>query len=194
MLVALWELVYGHGKAVSRLTRSALLGLTGAAGFIAFQIYLSYRYGHPELFLASHLSRVRSVVWDSVTSAPSGQQGHVRLRMFDGLLPAPLDKVFSFGAWCRFFIALIVVLAVVGLLRPGRIPRAAFALPLFIAALGWWCGTSLARFETAALPCFLLVASWLVPSHRRLGFAVVSGSLAFELLFAVGFARGTWMG
>ena len=78
-----------------------------------------------------------------------------------------------------------------------------FAVPLLIFLVGYLPNRStlsgqvripaLARYETAALPCFYLMAWWL-RDHRRVAATLIAALLAFQLLYAAAISRGWWSG
>ena len=112
-------------------------------------------------------------------------------------------RVTSLSVWNKGWTLLCLLVTGVGFVAPGPIPRLLFGVPLLIFLIAYvpnW-GTqvrlgripSIARFETAALPCFYLVAWWL-RAHPRTAGALAIALLAFQLIYAAAISRGWWAG
>jgi hypothetical protein len=75
-----------------------------------------------------------------------------------------------------------------------------FLIPAIIFVIGWGPGlglrsSSLIRFEVAALPCFLLIAIWLItPRFRPALYATCVAGFLVQLYYAHLFSRGIWIG
>jgi hypothetical protein len=61
---------------------------------------------------------------------------------------------------------------------------------------GWGTrASSIARYESIALPCFLLLACWLAtPRRQGLAWGLIGAQLVVQAYYAMLFSRGIWVG
>jgi hypothetical protein len=95
-------------------------------------------------------------------------------------------------------VLVVLVVALVGLWKPGPIPRYWFLLPVGIFIMGVVVGQgsrwiSTARFDVAALPAFMLVGYWLA-TRPKLAIAGCCIMMCWQLHTAYHFTRGVWTG
>jgi hypothetical protein len=93
-----------------------------------------------------------------------------------------------------------LIVTIVGLLKPMGIPRVLFLLPLLIFIMTALPGkglriSSIPRYETAAIPLFMLPAIWLAARNRSvLTAAVLILMFSVQLYYAMLFPREIWVG
>lgn len=193
---------------VKTLLKLVGLGLLAISGLIAYEIFMWARYGDPLVYLEiqKYWNEPPMPRPPAPTGAPAGDPiswGLDAIR--NALAPWPFieRRVTSLSVWNKGWTLLLLLVTGVGFVAPGPIPRLLFAVPLLIFLIAYvpnW-GTqvrlgripSIARFETAALPCFYLVAWWLRARPRTAG-ALTIALLAFQLLYAAAISRGWWAG
>ena len=178
-----------------RLVRWAAVGLLSISGLLLHELNLWHRYGRPDAYFAAQTywapQHVRNP-WHRILALTPVIQ--------PSLLPVKVTLRGQFGellharTWNQLFNLLIVILGVVGLCRPGRIPRVAFLLPIFIFLLAYLPDPAaggrlvgIARYQLAALACFLLIARRLV---RPRWWPVLPGVLAAGLFLQFCYVRG----
>jgi hypothetical protein len=187
----------------------AALGVIAFSGAIAYELFLWNRYGDPRVYLTIQRH------WDSAepagpapvlpkhTLADPLSWGLETTRTALAPWPAIERRVTSLSVWNKGWTLLLLIVTAVGFVAPGPVPRLLFAVPLLIFLVGYLPNRStlsgqvripaLARYETAALPCFYLVAWWL-RDRRRLAATLIATLLAFQLLYAAAISRGWWAG
>jgi hypothetical protein len=187
----------------------AALGVIAFSGAIAYELFLWNRYGDPRVYLTIQRH------WDSAepagpapvlpkhTLADPLSWGLETTRTALAPWPAIERRVTSLSVWNKGWTLLLLIVTAVGFIAPGPVPRLLFAVPLLIFLVGYLPNRStlsgqvripaLARYETAALPCFYLVAWWL-RDHRRIAATLIVALLAFQLLYAAAISRGWWAG
>jgi len=193
VIVVLWTLLYGPRR--MRLVRAGAIGLVCITGLVAFQLHLWQHYGRADAFMAVQSS------WE-VQREP--QQKALSLLTLKPLLqPASkpvwrpdsaklyLGRLLTPEDWNPFFSLGMVVLGVAGLLRPGRLPRILYLLPILVFLEGYlpdpYRGgrlVGIARYQLISLPAFLLLASWLVRPHLHwLRYALCLGWFGLQCIY-----------
>jgi hypothetical protein len=173
--------------------RLGFLLVLSFSGLLAYQAFLWARYDRFDSYLRAQDH------WSTLSPKPPDPEKAKRLiSPLDEVVPPPLNKLVSFHNWNKACVGAILLLALGGLVGPSPIPRALFLMPVIIFLLGYLPGfgaryMSLARFETAALPCFLLAAI-LLRRPAWAGRLVVLWSFALQLFFTYEFTRGRWLG
>jgi len=181
--------------------------IVSISGLLAYQGFLWARYDRFDAYLQAQAAW--SVEQNEAPPAPSdAKPGDVAstsstttmttMTTWADSLPSPMDKLFSLGAWNKIWLLLILGLTLIGLIRPGPIPRELFALPIVIFLLGYLPGngarvTSIARLETVAIPCFV-VAAVLIHRWKRLAIIGVIAMTLMQAWYAFVFSRGEWAG
>jgi hypothetical protein len=182
LIVVLWVLLYGPRR--MRLARAAGVGLLCVSGIIAFQLHLWQHYGRPDAFVAVQsawetqkepenkaltLLTFKSVIQPATRPLKDSARGltHLALGHTDQAKKY-FQRLLTPEDWNPFISLTIVVLGVVGLIRPGRLPRILYLLPILVFLEGYlpdpYRGGRLigiARYQLISLPAFLLLASWL---------------------------------
>ena len=190
------------------LLKLAGLGLLAVSGLIAYEIFMWIRYGDPLVYLGIQsywngppLSRPPLPAGAGEGDPISWGPGAIR----DALASWPFieRRVTSLSVWNKGWTLLCLLVTGMGLVAPGPLPRLLFGVPLLIFLIAyvpqWGAGVhqvrllAIARYETAALPCFFLVAWWLRARPRATG-ALVVALLALQLLYAAAISRGWWAG
>ena len=187
----------------------AALGLIAVSGAVAYELFLWRHYDDPLVY-----TRIQKY-WDSPSPpvpAP-GPGGHGPADPLSWGLEATRTalapwlavehRVTSLSVWNKGWTLLLLVVTVAGFVAPGPLPRLLFAVPLLIFLMAYLPNRStlagqqrilsIARYETAALPCFYLVAWWL-RAHPRTVAALTVALVAFQCLYAAAISRGWWAG
>ena len=178
--------------------RWAIFAIISVSGILAYQMFLWNKYGDFWVYFKSQDQWAQGTDQladdDRADAAPVAP----RLNPLAELLPSPLNKAVSIGAWNKLWTLLILGTALVGLYAPGPFPRAWYVLPIGIFLLGYlpafgarW--DSIARFDVAALPSFLLIGYW-ASARPRIAAAVCLLMFVFQLFTAYAFTRGVWAG
>jgi hypothetical protein len=181
------------------LGRLALIGAISTAGIAAYQSYLWQRYDDFFVYF-----KVQTYWQPGGLRTEEGRKRDERLALAQATEVRDLRyyaaKAMKPQAWNRGLMLLFVGLAIYGLAGQTPIRRELFVFPLMIFLMtyvpGWGTrASSVARYETAAVPCFLLLALILLSWRRPavLG-AVLVAQLAVQVYYAYGFSRGIWVG
>jgi hypothetical protein len=102
--------------------------------------------------------------------------------------------------WNRGMAALLLIVTVAGLIRPGPMPRVILLIPLVILLMTCVPDkglriSSLPRYESAATPLFLLVALWFgKPQRFNWLMLLVMVQLGVQMYYAWLFPREIWVG
>jgi hypothetical protein len=187
-----------------RLPRVALVGLLSVGGFIAHQAYLWHRYGTADAFFRS---QAEWKVWSgashpwlrTVTFQPV-VNGSIRPIKY--LVRGQFHRLDEPDTWNPLLNAAVVAIGVAGLVRPGGIPRVLFLLPLGVFLLAYLLdpvsGTrliSIARYQLAGVPSFLLAAIWASrPAGRGPAAIVALAMMALQVHFVRGFVDWQFVG
>jgi hypothetical protein len=176
----------------------AAMAVISISGALAYEGYLTTRYGRADAYLVAQRS------WEpdrpSVAPAEKGapQQTSEAQITHPSVKKSWFAVATSAGVWNKLFVLAILLVAAWGLAKPGNLPRLLYLLPIGIFLLGYIPGwgaraTSIARFETAAIPCFALLGHYL--QRRGAILALVCGAcLIGQILYCVGFVNGMWAG
>lgn len=170
-----------------RLVRIAGLGMLSVSGLIAFRMYLWHHYGRIDAFEAAQVSWSRPAVKDPVRKLvllnPIVKPALRPIRCVLGGEPGRLLEPMT---WNMLLNVAVLLVAGIGLARPGPLPRLTFLLPILIFLMAYlpdpFLGTRLvgiARYQLAALPCFALLAvpGWLGRRWLALGVMALAGVL-----------------
>jgi hypothetical protein len=186
---------------VRRISRVLLVGVISISGLIAYEGYLVSRYGRWDAYFLAQKTWAPKAPPPSVSAEASAAGGTVEPEQAETLpVPRGWRKVFVPASWGKPLSWTMFLLAVGGFFfAPVRL-RVFFVVPVLIFLLGYvpdWGHrvSSIPRFETGALPVFLLVASGLPQFRPRL--ALGSAALAGGILQAWAvwqFSSGIWCG
>jgi hypothetical protein len=203
-IVVLWMWFYGPRMRLrQRLVRLVLVGCISVSGLAAYQGYLWHRFGRPDAFFAAQAA------W------PTKSAGHpwIRAMTFQPVIDrcfrpikyavrGEFDRALDARSWNPLFNLSMVVLGIVGLVRPGGIPRAAFLLPILVFLLAYLPDPvtggrllGIARYQLIALPSFLLLAKWGAFQRSRMAFGVlIVAMLAMQILYVRAFVNAQMVG
>lgn len=207
-VLAVWVLVQGPtGRWGRRLVRAAVVGAIAVSGFVAYQLYLWAHYDRPDAFFAVQESWTPPqgpeppLLW-LVTLKPVTQplskpvkylaRGVYYLVTLDGTRAREqLGALIVPPTWNAWWNVILLTAGIVGLIRPGKIPRLLFLLPILIFMEAWlpdpYRGGRLigiARYQLAALPSFLLLATWMVSWRRPASrYAAIATLLVMQCLY-----------
>jgi hypothetical protein len=186
----------------ARLSRLALLGLVSVFGLLLYEGYLISKYGRWDAYFAAQRH------WEgddrTVNSNPVQPEGEPPKNV--GTPPTEegvhrwARKLLSPGAWNKVFAGGMVLLGIAGWFCLPEKLRAGSLLPLIIFLLGFLPGwgarlTSIARFETAAIPVFLFLASRIQQSRHPLRWGpVLAAGGVLQLWYVLQFNAGGWCG
>jgi hypothetical protein len=202
-LVVLWAIFHGEssGGTVRRAFRVLLVGVISLSGLIGYQTYLASRYGRWDAYFTAQKAWGKDAP-DLVESAETASAGGtIRPEQAPSVLEPPgWRKVFVPAAWGKPLSWTMFLLAVGGFFLAPASLRVFYVVPVLIFLLGFvpdWGHrvSSIPRFETAALPVFLLMASGLHKYRPRLvlgAAAVVGGILQAWAVWQ--FSAGVWCG
>lgn len=179
---------------IKRLAWASAIGVVSVWGLLAYEIYLWQRYHRPDVYFTAQ-QRWQEIDDRRLTGESKAPELATRysLQFFAERLATP-------QAWNRAFALAILGLTIVGLIRPGPIPRVVFVLPLLIFVMTALPNkglriSSVLRYESAALPLFMLLGWWLSRIRRP---AILIGlfaiSLGLQIYYAVLFCRSVWIG
>jgi len=205
-IVVIWAWLHGRrGRRPRRALRLLLIGAVSVSGLVAFQAYLWRHCGQPDAFFAvqsnwAHKSEVRHPIVKILTLKPVLQP---LLRPIKYIIRGQFSRLLEpTKVWNPLFNFLILLLAVKGLIRPRNIPRVLFLLPVFIFLMAYLpdpCRggrlVGVARYQLAALPCFLLLADWVASRWSRLGrYGLLVAQIALQCLYVRGFVNWEMVG
>jgi hypothetical protein len=198
IFVGLWVLFKYRPEQplLRRLGLSILVGLVAVLGLIAFQGFIWHRYERFDAYL------IAQEYWHD-TGEVMLLQKNALLANMDGFAAVAgyyMSKAGTPQAWNRVLMWLLVGLSVYGAFRARGVPRLMFAIPLVIflqTYLPAWGlrASSVLRYESVALPCFLLVAIMLMRQARPwMTYGALGAMLVVQLYYASLFTRGVWVG
>jgi energy-converting hydrogenase Eha subunit F len=156
-----------------RVGLTAFVGCVSVAGFLAYQGFLWQRSGRADAFFAAQEK------WHGHDN-PGKASPVLKIVTFKPIIH-PLFRPFKYIArrqWDRlldpirfanpFFNLVLMIAAVVGLRRPGSVPRVFYLLPVMVFLMGYLPDPAdggrligIARYQLIALPCFLLLTKWM---------------------------------
>lgn len=187
-----------------RLPRVALVGLLSVGGLIAHQAYLWHRYGTAGAFFRSQAEwKVRSGAshpWLRAVTFQPVVNGS--LRPIKYLVRGQFHRLDEPETWNPLLNAAIVAIGVAGLVRSGGIPRVLFLLPLGVFLMAYSLdpvgGTrliSIARYQLAGVPSFLLASLWASrPAGRGPAAIVALAMMALQIHYVRGFVDWQFVG
>lgn len=187
-------------KPASTLARIGTLGLVSIAGLLAYQAYLYSHYGRSDAF---------SVAQRNWEIPDSNRRTLSNLLLLQPVLE-PATKPFKYAArgqfaklaeaetWNALVNVAVLAVAMYGLFRPHGIPRPAFLIPIVSFLMGYladpYTGARLlgiARYQLAALPCFLLLAQLRGISRAIWWGALLAALLVLQVIYIRGYVN--WM-
>lgn len=205
-VVTLWALACGQGRPWAlRLARAGAVGGISIAGLIAFELHLWHHYGRPDAFFAAQAgwkpTPVEDPVFRLLTFKPVLQPA---FRPIKYLLRGPfraiggnwsdLRALLQPDTWNPFFNVALVVIGIIGFVRPGRIPRLAFLLPVLVFLEAYLADpfragrlVGIARYQLIAISSFVLLAHAL-RNLRVLRWTLVVAGLFLQMFYIRGFA------
>jgi len=175
-----------------RLTSFVLLGAISLSGIIGYEAFLWHRYQSPAAYWDAQNH------WNNLNQMRLLSEGvqHVDRRFW----PLLRDRIYRPQIWNRGMAMAILLISLAGFAKPRGIPRVTFLLPLVIFLMTSIPGrgmriSSVPRYESAALPLFLLTAMWLLPRRRGLALAAfLVAQFAVQVYYAALFTREIWVG
>jgi len=199
-VIGLWALIYPPRRPLRRACLAVLAGMVAVWGFVGFQAYLWHLYGRPDAFLSVQQK------WDSQTPIEYPLAKTILLKPILQPLANPIKYCLR-GEFSRlldtrrvinpYLTLAILILAFAGLRRPGTVPRVFYLLPLLVFLSGYLPDPAhggrligMVRYQLIALPCFLLLARWMVarwPSPARWGLLV--GMMILQCLYMHWYAQ-----
>lgn len=199
-----WALMGGRpeGRARHR-PRLLAVGLLSISGFLAYQAFLWGRYDRPDAFLAVQKHwpvKEVSHPWLRMVTLQPVLEGSIRPIKY--AVRGEFGRLTEPWTWNPLLLLLVLAVAVAGLIKPGRVPRLLFLLPIIIFLVGYVPGlgglsrfNAMARYQVVALPCFLLVADWRPIRDRRVVFVgLIAALVLLQCAFARAFANWQWAG
>lgn len=182
------------GPLRQRLVRLAGLGVLSVSGLIAFRVYLWDHYGRIDAWEAAQIYWSRPAVQDPLYKLVSLRPiVGPALRPIRHVLRGEFHRLLEPRTWNMAINVAVLVVAGIGLARPGPLPRLSFLLPIFVFLMAYlpdpFLGTRLvgiARYQLVALPCFALLAGAGWTGWRRL---VLAALLLAGLLLQVQYMR-----
>jgi len=179
------------------------VGGVPVSGFVAYQAYLWHRYGRRDAsFAVQEYWRKKDVEHPLVQTLLLQPVLERSARPIKYLVRGQFGLLAEMGNYNALLGTLILALGIKGLIRPGEIPRVLFLLPVGIFVMAYLPDpagggylVSIARYQTAALPCFLLLARWKLWQRRPLAlYALFALLVALQCLYARAFANWEWAG
>jgi hypothetical protein len=203
-VVVIYAMVYGPRPPLPRrLILWGAIGLITISGLIAYELFLWQHYGRPDAFFAAQVSWAPTVAkhpWHRIlTLTPVIQPA---LQPVKSVLRGDFGALLEPTTWNATFNLLALIVGIVGLCRPRRIPRIVFLLPIFVFLLAYLPDpvkggrlVGIARYQLAALPCFALLAGWRLLRRWPVVFAVLLVALFFlQCLYVRGFCNWILVG
>lgn len=187
------------------------LGLTCVSGLIGFQLYLWYHYQRPDAFFAvqSNWGSPQSVgnpIERILTLKPVLQPAFRPIKYalrgeFARLVEVDPDTG-EYRVWNPLLNLIVLITAIVGLARPGRIPRITFLLPILVFLEAYlpdpYRGDRLvgiARYQLIAVPCVLLLAEWISRRWpRSAAYGMVAALVALQCVYIRHFVNWVMVG
>lgn len=173
-VVALYVLQFCKSTSlVRRFAFTAMIGVVSVAGLIAHEAYLWHHYGRADAYFAAQESwkpKERPDYWRRVvTLKPVLQPAFEPIK---SVARADFQALADPTTWNQFWNVSMLVIAICGMVRPGNIPRVVFLIPILMFLMGYLADPAggarlvgIARYQLAAMPCFLWLAG--VPWLRR---------------------------
>lgn len=177
-----------------RVAAAAAVFAVACSGFAAYMGYLGWRYGSPTAFLSSQSSWA-ALDDNKTTGRLVGLKPLVEhaIKPFKYAARGEFDRLAQPETWNALLNLLVLIIAAVGLRRPGPFPRLTYLIPFFIFLMAYlpdpYNGTrmiGISRYQLAALPCFAALAAWRPIRNRP---AVATGLLAALLILQCLYVR-----
>jgi hypothetical protein len=168
------------------------LGAISGSGLLLYEAFLWHRYQSPTAYFDAQK------LWKQLdtTRVTDDESQGVKRYSFEFFK----ERLLRPQTWNRGLAVLLLIITVVGLIRPGPIPRVIFLIPLIILLMTCVPDkglrvSSLPRYESAAAPLFLLVGLWLANQKRfSLLMILLVAQLAVQIYYAWLFPREIWVG
>lgn len=187
-----------------QLARLGALGMLSISGLLAYQLYLWHYYQRPDAFVAVQSNWEKTdpqdnpVLW-IVTLKPVLQPALGPLKY---ALRGDIERLLTPVRWNALWNVILVTIGIIGLARPGPVPRVFFLLPILVFLEAWLPDPcrghrllGIARYQLMALPSFLLLAAWMTtrwPALLRAGLIVVW--LMMQCMYVRAFANAEMVG
>lgn len=202
-LVVLWVIFHGQssGGTAKRVLRVLMFGVLSVSGLLGYEGYLVSRYHRWDAYFTAQQAWGRNAPPQSCSAEPTPAGVSVRPEEAQTLpVPAGWRKVFVPASWGKPLSWTMFFLAIGGFFLAPAPLRLTFVVPVLIFLLGYlpeWGHrvSSIPRFETGAIPVFLLMASGLPRFRPRLTLwsaAVLGGALQAWAVWQ--FSAGVWCG
>ncbi len=222
LTVVLWTIYYSwHLPYKQLIARVLIIGTLSVLGGLSYEAFLWHGYGHYDAF--KRAEDKWDLDKDPIQSAKNQQilQGVDQKWTFANgtsaaepdpatVVPKPAPRRYSLAffrdhlvrpsVWNYAIAFGVLILTLIALCRPANVSRILLILPLAIFIMSYlpnWglrC-SSIARYETPAIPLFAVIALWLSPPSRRgLLLCVMAISFAVQLYYAYLYSRGFWVG
>ncbi len=203
-VVFLWTWLHGQGRRPTRrLVHLLAVGAVSISGFVVYHAHLWHRYGRPDAsFAVQDKWRSETVTHPWIKALTLQPVLEPALRPIKYAVRGQFDRLRQPRYWNSLLALVMLALGVGGLVRPGGMPRVLFLLPVGIFLMAYLPDpsggsylVSAARFQTAALPCFLLVATWRWWQRHRATLALlIAAQVVLQCLYAWTFAQWQWAG
>lgn len=201
--VALAVVIFVHqvfairgSSARSRWLHACALGLVSCWGLVAHESFLWNKYGRWDAYFAAQRSwtpqgYVRHAAWKAALLRPVIVPA---LRPVENVLRGHWPRMSAHRTWDLFFNLVLLTTGIVGLIRPGPMPRAAYLLPILAFVIAWLpdpvTGARLygiSRYQLVALPCFARLGAAFSGRSRVLIGGLLLAMFALQCLFMAGF-------
>jgi len=201
-LVVLWAILHGGGSGgrVRHVLRVLLIGVISISGLIGYEAYLASRYGRWDAYFIAQKAWGRKAAAEpeqAHRTPPGSIVGENEVQAVP--LPWGWRKLFLPASWGKPLSWTVFLLALGGFFLAPSPLRIFFVVPVLIFLLGWlpeWGHrvSSVPRFETGALPVFLLLGSGFLRFRPKLLWpAAVLGGI-FQAWAVWQFSAGVWCG
>jgi hypothetical protein len=175
-----------------RLTNFVLLGLVSFSGIFCYEGFLWHRYQTPTAYLQAqaHWNDLEHRRQASVAASHIDPHSWQYIR----------ESLHRPQVWNRAIALAILAATLIGLVKKTGIPRLTFLFPLIVFLMTSLPGkglriSSIPRYESAAIPLFLLVTLWVAPKRRTpVMILLLALQLGVQLYYAALFPRQIWVG
>ncbi len=194
---------YRSTPMAKRLAAVGLVILISAGGIIAYEAYLWHTYGSADIYLQAQHTHwpPKSTPYAAIKTITLYRLWDAAYKPIQYVVRAEYPKLLLPRAWNGLCILSVIAISVFGLVRPGKIRRETFLMPILIFLLaylqepGGGMMGPLGRFLVASLPVFLLAAGWITTTRRRvIASCIVAVMLAMQILYVNAFIASLWAG